>query len=204
MTFRFENIGQEVRISGLTTRPDDNVEIQFKNVSGGVFLSGTVSRPEGGHHEEADSKSKASVSVKIVGTSNATLEALVVDAANVDFRLEMTSGNKFSISDSFFSQLPKSSVEIFGVGLVEIFHSEFLNVSSGSVVVDADVKTVNVVDSILENDVVVRRAHDGLNILHKFYVRYGYLLSFLRQLIEWRIPNYVNHAIGDCGPVATF
>ena len=171
MTFRFENIGQEVRISGLTTRPDDNVEIQFKNVSGGVFLSGTVSRPEGGHHEEADSKSKASVSVKIVGTSNATLEALVVDAANVDFRLEMTSGNKFSISDSFFSQLPKSSVEIFGVGLVEIFHSEFLNVSSGSVVVDADVKTVNVVDSILENDVVVRRAHDGLNILHQFYVR---------------------------------
>jgi len=153
--FRFENIGQAVRIAGLITRPDDNVEIFFKNVTKGVVISGDISGPELGRNGSA-AVTKTSVVVKISETSNATLDSLVVDGGNVDFRLEMTSGSKFSIYDSYFRQLSKSAFEIFGVGQVEIVHSEFLNVTSGAVVVDADVKVVNVVESILENDVVVR------------------------------------------------
>jgi hypothetical protein len=153
--FRFENIGQAVRIAGLITRPEDNVEIFFKNVTKGVVISGDISGPELGRNGSA-AATKTSVVVKISETSNATLDSLVVDGGNVDFRLEMTSGSKFSIYDSYFRQLSKSAFEIFGVGQVEIVHSEFLNVTSGAVVVDADVKVVNVVESILENDVVVR------------------------------------------------
>ena len=79
----------------------------------------------------------------------------MVDRNDVDFRIGMTSGATFSISDSYFSHLEKSSIEIFGVEQVEIFHTEFLNVTNGAIVVDADVKVVSVVDSIMEKEVLV-------------------------------------------------
>lgn len=150
MFCRFENIGDVVRIKDLVARPDDDVQIAFKNVSKGVFISGEISRPE-----TKGIETNSGVDIKITDTSNATLEGLMVDRNDVDFRIGMTSGATFSISDSYFSHLEKSSIEIFGVEQVEIFHTEFLNVTNGAIVVDADVKVVSVVDSIMEKEVLV-------------------------------------------------
>ena len=164
---RFENIGQDVKIEDLITRPELSFEISFKNVTNGISLSGDFSCPE--CRDQVDT---STIEIQIVDSSNVTLNSLTVDGSIVEFRLKMRSGPSLGVFDSFFSELSSSSIEIFNVPRIGIVHSEFHNVTRGAIVVNAGVKVLSVEDSLMDKDILVRHRFTYLTEL----IAYCFLL----------------------------
>merc|ERR1712186_177558 len=78
-----------------------------------------------------------------------------------NIRIQMRNAESVLIKDSYFNDLPSNGLEIFNVNNVTIFHTEFYNGTSDSIVVNGGVKNVHVKDCLMDKHAILPLDHNS-------------------------------------------
>ena len=164
---------EHVKIEGVVIRQNETVDVWFRRINGSLVLSGEISCPECTSYKSKNDQETREVSVdqatgsKPIGKAKdefkPKVNLRVIDAGNITFSsfgsgigfpsnvfIKLRNAESVVIKDSFFNELPSNGLEIFNVDNVTIYHSEFYNGSSDSIVVNGGVKTVHVKDCLMD------------------------------------------------------
>jgi hypothetical protein len=96
------------------------------------------------------------VNIQIFQAGNITFDSFVSEMKDQsDIRIKMRDAEAVIIKDSYFNNLPSNGLEIFNIDNVTIFHSEFYNGSTDSIVVNGGVKNVHVKDCLMDEHLIL-------------------------------------------------
>jgi len=94
---------------------------------------------------------KPKVKIQIMKAGNISFDTFVSGMGyRSNVRVQMRDANSLEVKDSYFNDLPLNGLEIFNVQNVTIFHSEFYNGSTNSIVLNGGVKNVHVKDCLMD------------------------------------------------------
>ena len=162
---------KSVTIHDLIIRQNETLDISLKRINQSLTIPGQMVCPD------CMPTTDTSESMRIIDLVKSsakimTLDELVVKpkvkiqimkAGNISFdtfvsgmgyrsnvRVQMRDANSLEVKDSYFNDLPLNGLEIFNVQNVTIFHSEFYNGSTNSIVLNGGVKNVHVKDCLMD------------------------------------------------------
>ena len=143
----FKRINTSLTITGQMVCPDCSSAIDTKDSN--RFVNQLNSGTGKTNPKEADAKPK--VMIQIIGAGNISFDSFVSGMGyRSNVRFQMRNANSVEVKDSYFNDLPLNGLEIFNVQNVTIFHSEFYNGSTDSIVMNGGVKNVHVKDCLMD------------------------------------------------------
>jgi len=150
---------KSVTIHDLIIRQNETLDISLKRINQSITVTGQMVCPECLEtadintnqlkHNELNTKPK--VKIQIIDAGNISFDSFVTGMGyRSNVRVQMRNANSVEVKDSYFNDLPLNGLEIFNVQNVTIFHSEFYNGSTNSIVLNGGVKNVHVKDCLMD------------------------------------------------------
>ena len=133
---------------------NSTVELWFKNNQNLTFngeLNCNECKNRTLNFTNAEHHQRPQVNLRIIDNENAKFDNFMQDSS-VDFTLKTRNLQTFQTQDSYFTHFSKSSMELFNVKNVTLYHSEFHGCSEKFLVVNSGVRHVNIKDCLMDDN----------------------------------------------------
>jgi len=162
---------KSVTIHDLIIRQNETLDISLKRINQSITVTGQMVCPDcletanivepspilkllksnTNKLKQNEWNTKPKVKIQIIDAGNISFDSFVTGMGyRSNVRVQMRNANSVEVKDSYFNDLPLNGLEIFNVQNVTIFHSEFYNGSTNSIVLNGGVKNVHVKDCLMD------------------------------------------------------